>query len=111
MNKKCKFTDFKMLTEKLPLKKAAELFNVSERTIRRWEEKLGIYTPNSNYNRKINRQIANEIRKLDKSGNYSQKKLAEKFNISQPMIGKIINNVVYRTGLSGSAIVRIRLNL
>lgn len=94
----------------LELKEAAEYFEVSERTIRRWKKILEIYVPNSKYNPgKVGKEIATQIRNLDRSDNYTQKELAEIFDISQPMIGKIINNVAYRTGISGSAEVRVNL--
>lgn len=92
----------------LGLKEAAEYFNVSERTIRRWKEFLEIYDPEVKYRPgKVGKEIATQIRNMDRSDKYTQKELAEIFNISQPMIGKIINNVAYRTGISGSAEVRI----
>lgn len=102
-----------MLTKKdklieLDIKEAAKFFNVSERTIRRWKEKLGIYEPEEKYRPgKVGKEVAAEIRRMERSDEYTQKELAEIFNISQPMIGKIINNVAYRSGISGIAEVRI----
>ena len=40
-------------------------------------------------------QIANEIRDLYKTGNYTQQKLAEKYNASQATISLIINNKIW----------------
>jgi len=102
-----------MLTKKdklleLGLKEAAEYFKVSERTIRRWKERLEIYIPEEKYRPgKVGKEVATQIRNMDRSDNYTQKELAEIFHISQPMIGKIINNVAYKTGISGTAEVRI----
>lgn len=109
MDKKSKFHEFKMLTNRPTIKEAANKFDVSERTVRRWQQKLGEYSPSEKHKpHKINRQIAVKIRELDRSGKYTQKKLAEIFEISQPMIGKIVNNLAYRTGLTGSANARIK---
>ena len=64
----------------------------------------GNYEPNncrfltieeSNRNRrtvKFNMQKANEIRELYNTKNYTQKELAEKYNVSRPFISLIINN-------------------
>ena len=41
---------------------------------------------------KLNMQIANEIRKLYKTEKYTQKELAERFNVGQAQISKIIKN-------------------
>lgn len=41
---------------------------------------------------KINLEIANEIRDLDATGEYTQKELAEKYNISNNHISNILNN-------------------
>lgn len=109
MDRKNKFQEFKMLTSRPTIKEAAKMFGVSERTIRRWQQKLGEYSPSEKHKpHKINRLIATNIRELDRSGNYTQKKLAEIFEISQPMIGKIVNNLAYRSGLTGSAEARIK---
>lgn len=43
-------------------------------------------------NRKINLEIANEIRTLYKKDNYTQEELAKKYNLTQPHISEIINN-------------------
>lgn len=40
----------------------------------------------------INMKIVNEIRTLYKTGNYTQKELGNKYNLSQGMISCIINN-------------------
>ena len=43
-------------------------------------------------NNKINLEIANEIRVLYKTGNYTLKELGKKFKINFGSVGKIINN-------------------
>ena len=44
---------------------------------------------------KLTQKIANEIRELYKTGNYTQKELAKKYNISQYIISKIVNNKLW----------------
>lgn len=46
--------------------------------------------------RKLTFEQAEEIRRLYKSGLYSQRKLAEMFNMQQTNIGDIINNITYK---------------
>ena len=40
-------------------------------------------------------EIANEIKKLYATGNYTQKELAEKFNVTQDHISRVINNKIW----------------
>jgi|SRR3972149_249741 len=48
-------------------------------------------------NQKVkNIEMANEIRELEKTGNYAQKELAEKYNVSIGMINHIINNKYWK---------------
>ena len=42
-------------------------------------------------------EIANEIRELYKTGDYTQQELAEKFNISRSSISLIVNNKQWKT--------------
>ena len=42
-----------------------------------------------------NIEIANEIRDLHKTGNYTQKELAKRFNVSHVLISYIINNKIW----------------
>jgi len=44
----------------------------------------------------INLQTANEIRDLYKTGNYTQKELAKKYNVSQVNISLIIRNKIWK---------------
>lgn len=49
------------------------------------------------YSGKINLNIANEIRKKYKLGNYTYRSLAKEYNISHSYIVQIMNNRVYIT--------------
>jgi transposase len=94
------------------LEGAAERFGKSTRTIRRWLQHHGLYQPNEKYRPgKTTKEIAYEIRRLDFEG-LTQEAIAKKFNISQVMVGKIINNIAHRIELkvSGSAIVSVKQN-
>ena len=55
----------------------------------RWITKL---ESNRNKRNTITLEIANKIRDLHKTGDYTQKELSEKYNISRRTIGFIINN-------------------
>jgi transposase len=88
-------------------KMAAKKFEVSERTIKRWLTFYKLYEPKNSQPNKLNKAKANIIRDLDIQG-YTQKELAKMFNVSQANIGRIINNIYYKTHihLKGSAIVK-----
>ena len=45
---------------------------------------------------KLTLRKANEIRELEKTGNYTQKELAEKYNVNQPLISLVINNRIWK---------------
>jgi hypothetical protein len=49
-----------------------------------------------NGNSKLTQQQVLEIRELYSSGNYSQKELSKKFNVSQNLIGLIINRKLWK---------------
>lgn len=90
---------------------AAKHFSRSTRTIRRWLQAKGLYRPNEKFRPgKIDKKIAAEIRRLEKTGDYNQTELAEMFEISQAMAGRIINNQAHRVDLKigGSALVVVR---
>src|SRR4030067_2945389 len=53
---------------------------------------LSILESNRNKTTTITMEIANEIRELYKTGDYTQQELAEKFNISRSSISLIVNN-------------------
>lgn len=74
--------------------KAAEKYNVSERTISRWMKSYDIYLPKSNYGVKLDIQKAREIRTKYTSG-ILIKDLAEQYDVTFSAISRIINNVTY----------------
>lgn len=110
---------FKMLTknmiasleELLPFKDnialAAQKFGKSERTIRRWFQSYGIYSPQKKYvPGKVDKRKAAQIRRLERLEDcLTQKAIGEMFGISQSMVGKILNNQAHKTNLEigGSA--------
>ena len=74
------------------IKAAAIEFNVSERTIRRWLKSVGLYQPQTKYNPgKINAQQIKEICYLYNALDLTQQEIANKYKISQAMVGRIIN--------------------
>lgn len=79
---------------------AAHRFGVTIRTIRRWMCHYGIYKSRKGYGPgKLNPAKAAEIRRLYRSDQYTQSKLAEQYGVTQAMICKIISNVAYRVDL------------
>jgi len=58
---------------------------------------LTILESNRNKTNTITMEIANEIRELYKTGDYTQQELAEKFNISRSSISLIVNNKQWKT--------------
>ena len=102
----------KSLLINLNLSEISNKFDVTERTARRWLEKHELYKPKVNFRpNKLNLQKANEIRNLYKLG-WTQQKLAERFNVTQAMICRIINNIAYHQQLrfagNANAMVRLR---
>jgi DNA-binding MarR family transcriptional regulator len=82
-------------------KSAANFYHVSERTIRRWMTSFGIYKPDHSYHpKKLNMEMANSIRQLYNTDKYTQIQLAKKFKVSQGTIGRIVNNFIYKNGLT-----------
>lgn len=67
-------------------------FGKSTRTIRRWLERHGIYHPEKKYRPgKVTPEMASKIRELDRAS-LTQSEIAKIVGISQPMVGRIINN-------------------
>lgn len=92
---------------------AAEAFNVSERTIRRWLESYKLYDPTPSYGPgKLDEDTAKEIRSMYDTDKYTQSELAEMYGVTQPTIGKIVNNISYRViDLHFGSHAEVKLNL
>jgi len=74
------------------IRNAANYFGVTEQTIRRWLKYYEIYEPKRNYGpNKLTAQDKIVIRKLYFSDKHTQQEIADKFEISQTMVGKIVN--------------------
>lgn len=79
---------------------AAKEYKVSTRTIRRWLGKEGIYKPKTGYGPgKLDAATASEIRRLYQTDEFTQSELAIKFNVTQAMICRIVNNKAYHIDL------------
>lgn len=92
------------------LKEAANKFDVTERTIRRWLSEEGLYSPRKGWGRgKLTQTQVQKIRELYRQDKHTQAELAEKFDISQAMVCRIVNNTSHRTTfrLTGGAEYRI----
>ncbi len=73
------------------IKKGAEKFNKSARTIRRWLQYYDLYSPQEKYRPgKVTEEMAAKTRRLDRKG-WTQMEIAKIIGISQPMVGRIIN--------------------
>lgn len=84
--------------------------NISMRTLDRLIKKKGLTKINHGPKR-LNQKVIEEIRILYKSKKYKQKQIAEKFEVSQSLVSKIINNEIHKDykkfKLGGQAAVRI----
>jgi transposase len=90
-------------------KDVCEHFNVSSRTLDRILHDYQLVK--SNYGpKKLDKEVVQNIRNLYLNG-CNQKHLAEKFNVSQSMISKIINNQAHKNipnlSVSGNAEIKI----
>lgn len=86
----------KLIKYKNNIKKAANFFGVTEKTIINWFKKYNIYKPKKNYGcNKLNFKKALEIRDLYKNG-LSLKNISKKYNVSAATISKVINNIIYK---------------
>lgn len=60
---------------------------------------------------KIDKETAHQIRIFYNSGKYNQTQLAEKFEVSQPLVSKIINGVIHKDNadiiMSGKANIKV----
>ena len=78
---------------------AAKQFGVTERTIRRWMVSYELYQPKNNFGPgKLTKKQVQEIRVLYEADACTQAALAERFGVSQPTIGKIVNHISHKTG-------------
>ena len=90
------------------IKSMAQFFDVTEQTVRRWLKYYDLYQPKENYGpKKIPHTTIIEIRKL--ADKYTQKELGKRYNLSQAMIGRIINNLAHPVDIrfTASAYVEI----
>jgi len=76
---------------------AAKRFNKSERTVRRWLKEYELWVPRENYGPGKLKEHAKAIRALDATGKYTQMNLAEMFGVTQAAIGRVLNNIYYKT--------------
>lgn len=95
----------KMYKDKnIPLKRISGKFNVSQQTVvdvatgKTWTHIKGKCEPckRKDKRRKLSFKKAHHIRKLYKSGKYSQTDLSEKYNVSLTLIGFVIKNKIWR---------------
>lgn len=91
-------------------KDICEHFQISERTLDRLIKDHDL--TKINYGpKKLCKQTISDIKNLHQLGQLTQKEIASKFNISQSMVSKIVNNQVHKNAksikISGSASVKI----
>lgn len=91
-------------------KEAAKHFGVSVRTIVRWLDHYGLYSPRANYgHHKLNPQQVAEIRELYRIG-WSRKDLANKFGVTFASISRVIHKITYPDLEHEFAIVQVVYN-
>jgi DNA-binding transcriptional regulator LsrR (DeoR family) len=91
-------------------KDICEHFKISERTLDRIIKDN--HLTKLNYGPKnLSMQTISDIRNLHQTGKYKQKDIASKFNISQSLVSKIVNNQVHKgpkcLKVSGQASVKV----
>lgn len=84
---------------------ASKFYNITSRTLRRWLQGYGLSRFDNRGAGKLDAIAAKKIRALYASDRFTQQRLAEIFSVSQPMIGRIVNNEAYQSDvcLGGSA--------
>ena len=90
------------------IKGAALRWGVNERTIRRWLALEDLYNPRDGYGPgKLDKEKAAQIRRLSSTG-YTQSQLGTIFNVSQAMVGRVVNNIAHPVNmrLKGTAEVK-----
>jgi|688.fasta_scaffold164289_4 predicted XRE-type DNA-binding protein len=85
-------------------------FEISERTLDRIIKDYDMAKMNHGP-KNLSSQIISDIRNLYQTGKYKQKEIAEKYNISQSMVSKIVNNQSHKKTnyfkVSGNALVKV----
>lgn len=89
-------------------KAAAKHFNVSEKTITRWMQHHGLYTPKKNYGVKLNMSLAQEIRQKHLKG-LKMKDLAKDYGVTFSAISRIIDNISYPE-IKETAVIKVVYN-
>lgn len=78
---------------------AASAFGCSVRTLRRWLRAEGIRKPRAEPRparvRKLDSEVAKEMRSLYATDRYTQARLGEMFGVSQSMVARVVNNKAY----------------
>lgn len=98
------------LLEESNRREICDILGLSERTLDRIIFKYGL--TKKNYGRKnISQENIKTIKNLYLSGEYKQKDLAKKFNVTQSLISKIVNNQVHKKAISISGCASVRLEL
>lgn len=93
------------------IEEAAIEFGKSARTIRRWLQKFDLYNPQEKYRPgKITKEKAAEIRQLERYANLTQTEIAKKYEISQAMVGRIINNLAYKSDFKFGGFTAVKFN-
>ena len=101
-------TELKELLCYMNKQEIAQQYRVSESTVNRWLKKHNMCKSGWGAG-KLDYSEALKIRELYFNNDYTQSKIADIFGVSQSTVNKVINNVVYKEGisLSGNAEVRI----
>jgi DNA-binding transcriptional regulator LsrR (DeoR family) len=96
------------LLKQLKREEICDILNVSSRTLDRMIAKHSL--TRKNYGRKnITYETVKIIKNLYSTGFIKQKELAKKFNVTQSLISKIVNNQVHKNtiNITGCATVRL----
>lgn len=85
---------------------------ISQSTLSRLLKKYGL-TKSGYGSRKLNFDIAQDIRRIHNKEKYTQSELADLFDVSQPTIHKVLNNMIYKLNgpkVTGEADVKVGYN-
>jgi hypothetical protein len=75
-------------------KELAVRYQCSVRTVQRWRKKMNVNRPGWGP-RKLNMEVAREIRRRYFGENLTQQQLAKMYRVSQAAIGRVVNNITY----------------